>query len=1131
MIKAKSYNYGKKKSLFEIPNINIFGKIYEFFKKYVFIWSVGVINKKLTNDNQKWWNSSSKKWEIKSLLTTKVWIFLLLFFVFVPFVIWASAFYIYILQDLPDLSSIEKISSIPQSINIADRNGKVLYKYSPIENREYISYNEINENVINAIIAVEDQNFWSHGWIDIQWIVRAGLKDLVSGKSEGASTITQQLIKNLFLTNQKSVVRKLKEITLAIKLDNLIQSQINKLYPNGSPEQNSKEAKKKIMEMYLNYIFLGNNSYGIESASHVYFGTSAKNLDILQSAIIATLPKAPSTYDPYRNKDLVMWKLTIKDPDWLSVSLSWELWSLLQSKINNLIITNENKFSRNNSSFRSFIVWLLDFDFQYWSGSYKISYTIWRKDISLERMYVEWYIDESQIKAAFLEWLFDFNFRRQKVKMQAPHFVNYILDTIKTPNNQYIWDYSEEMIQKWWFTITTTLDSNTQKMAEDSVAWSIKNVNWYGANNTALIHLDTINWDILAYVWSADFYNEQINWQVDILRSKQQPWSTIKPLVYALWFMTLPLTLDTDIYDIEFKRWDYDPNNFDDKFMWPMPIRKALAYSRNIPAIKMFLAAWWEDMFIAFLKSLWVTSINKPKWWFGSSMWIWSAEMTPIDLAMSYSHLSAMWKPAKINPILEIKKFDNTILYKRPNTKAEQIIPSGVAYLIRSILSNTKNLPPERIWEFAFPIKFAGKTWTTNKEANSKWVKYPKDGWMVAYTPSKVTVFWAWNTNDQPLKINAYWWWMNNQTRKLFWWKLLKAGLINNENPTPVEVKEVTISKLSGKIATQSTPQKYIVTTMWYINKLPSQNDDAAVAIQVDRLCGGKVSQLTPASDIITSYIIQPATFMPNKNDLWDIAKYLWFGNRFKNGTWTDNGYTDVYSSQPTQVCEERYLQQTLTGSTGQIIDNITNTGWDKTTPTTTSIPDENINTTKDLQLSILKPTNNSKVFKEFAIWYNTKWWNLPINISVSINWQNIWNYSYTKDDVTDIKNISIDGDNSKNFEIIVVATDSTSKSVSKSINITVENNDKQPPFIISSKTTVKKSWEWLYSVNLLFSDQDSKVKWWKIFNSKWVKITDFNWNLANFDTSETKIIKYEVSDAADNIAKWEVDISSFTKT
>lgn len=1134
MIKAKSYNYGKKKEWFglNIPSIDtsFISKQFSMLHEYIYNNLLG-INKRLQNKSSTQTQSTNT---YKSSYSNKDWfisknrLYLLWFFVLIPFTIWFWLFYIYILKDLPDLSSIEVINSIPQSINIADRNWKILYKYSPIENREYVSYDEISENMINAIVAVEDQNFRNHWGIDVQWIIRAGIKDLLYNKSEWASTITQQLIKNLFLTNEKKMTRKLKEITLAIKLDNLINSQINKLYPNASEEENQKEAKKRIVEMYLNYIFLWNNSYWVQSASHVYFWTSAKNLDILQSAIISTLPKAPSTYDPYKNRDLVMWKITATDSEWWKIEITWDIKNSLKIKVYDLLTNNNEKFSRSNSSFRSFVVWLLSFDFEYWSWIYKISYNEWRKDISLERMYVEWYIDESQIKNAFFEWLFDFKFEKQRVKIDSPHFVYYVLDLIKQQNNWYIWDYTEEMIEKWWFTIITTLDSNIQKMAEDSVANSMKTINWYWANNTALIHLDSINWDVLAYIWSTDFYNDQINWQVDILRSKQQPWSTIKPLVYTLWFMSLPLTLDTDIYDIEFKMWSYSPNNFDDKFMWPMPLRKSLAYSRNIPAIKMFLSIWWEELFIPFLKSLWVTSIIPPKWWFWASMAIWSAEMTPLDLAKAYTHLSAMWKPWKLDPIMEIKKFDDTILYKRQNEKAEQIVPSGVAYLLWNILSDPKNLPSDWIREFNFPIKFAWKTWTTNKEANAKWVKYPKDGWMVAYTPSKVTVFWAGNTNDQALRINAFWWWMNNQTWRLFWWKLLKAWLIINEIPTDVETKEVTISRLSGKLATKNTPSKYVVTSMWYINKLPTEFDDAANTIQIDNLCNGKVSELTPASDIISSYIVKPATFMPNKNDLADIAKYLWFRQKkYYWGTWSklDWSYDDVFSAEPTQVCEERYLEITETWWNEQdMIDNIATT-WNNYSWTITTWEKK-----KDMQLSILKPTNNAKVYKEFALWFNIKWSNLPINVTVNIDWQNIWNYSYNKSNVTDIKNISIDWDSKKSFEVSVSSTDSNNQTITKSIKVNVWDTDKNPPYIIKNKTTVKNSWEWSYSINLLFSDQESKVKWWSIYDSKWTKITDFNWNLASFDTTEATMLKYEITDWVWNTAKWDFNISSYTK-
>jgi membrane carboxypeptidase/penicillin-binding protein PbpC len=119
-----------------------------------------------------------------------------------------------------------------------------------------------------------------------------------------------------------------------------------------------------------------------------------------------------------------------------------------------------------------------------------------------------------------------------------------------------------------------------------------------------LIHLDSIKGDVLAYVGSADFDNLTIKGQNDMVRAPVQPGSSIKPLWYALGFMKLPLTLDTQIFDINFAIGDYDPQNADGKFNGSMPLRKALAYSRNIPAVKMYFAVGEENEFVKFAESM-----------------------------------------------------------------------------------------------------------------------------------------------------------------------------------------------------------------------------------------------------------------------------------------------------------------------------------------------------------------------------------------------------------------------------------------------------------------------------------------------------------------------------------------------
>jgi penicillin-binding protein 1A len=170
---------------------------------------------------------------------------------------------------MPKISAIQE-KGFSQATTITDRNGEVLYKLYD-ENREYVEFEKISSNFVNAIIAVEDQRFWTNGGIDVFGIGRAALRDLRSGDSHGASTITQQLIKNMLLTSEKKISRKLKEVFLAMQINDYIANDLQKKYKNLSQKESDRKVKEKIFELYSNYIFFGNNAYGIETAAMTYF--------------------------------------------------------------------------------------------------------------------------------------------------------------------------------------------------------------------------------------------------------------------------------------------------------------------------------------------------------------------------------------------------------------------------------------------------------------------------------------------------------------------------------------------------------------------------------------------------------------------------------------------------------------------------------------------------------------------------------------------------------------------------------------------------------------------------------------------------------------------------------------------
>ena len=161
------------------------------------------------------------------------------------------------------------------------------------EKRIFVPYDAIPKNVINSFLSAEDKNFFSHPGVDAKGLMRAiinNIENIINSKRlEGASTITQQVAKNFLLTNEVSINRKIKEAILAFRIERAL-------------------TKERILELYLNQIYLGSGAYGVAAASLEYFDKSIKELNYNEAALLAALPKAPSKYNPYRNKDLAKFR-------------------------------------------------------------------------------------------------------------------------------------------------------------------------------------------------------------------------------------------------------------------------------------------------------------------------------------------------------------------------------------------------------------------------------------------------------------------------------------------------------------------------------------------------------------------------------------------------------------------------------------------------------------------------------------------------------------------------------------------------------------------------------------------------------------------------------------------------------
>ena len=194
-------------------------------------------------------------------------------------------------NNIPDYKFLKNYKP-PVSSKVYSGNGDLVADFSK-EKRIFVPYGSIPKNVINAFLSAEDKNFFSHPGVDAKGVLRAIVNNvknvLTSKRLEGASTITQQVAKNFLLTNEVSLNRKIKEAILAFRIERAL-------------------SKERILELYLNQIYLGSGAYGVAAASLEYFDKSIKELNYEEAALLAALPKAPSKYNPYRNIELAKFR-------------------------------------------------------------------------------------------------------------------------------------------------------------------------------------------------------------------------------------------------------------------------------------------------------------------------------------------------------------------------------------------------------------------------------------------------------------------------------------------------------------------------------------------------------------------------------------------------------------------------------------------------------------------------------------------------------------------------------------------------------------------------------------------------------------------------------------------------------
>src|SRR3989339_246449 len=347
--------------------------------------------------------------------------------------------------------------------------------------------------------------------------------------------------------------------------------------------------------------------------------------------------------------------------------------------------------------------------------------------------------------------------------------------------------YGEKMVEQGGLKIYTTLDIYKQKIAEDVInELAEKNEKDYNATNASLISIDPKTGQVLAMVGSRDYFNNDIDGQVNITTSNRQPGSSLKPLVYATMFLK-GYTPNTILYDVitsfsTNKDEPYEPHNYDNKEHGPVTIRKALAGSLNIPAVKAIYLADIDKVLELATDMGYTTLTDKNR--FGLSLVLGGAEVKLIEHVNAYGVFAREGIFHPITTILKIEDKDGNLI-EEAETKEKKVLDPKIARLINDVLSDNAARAyafGERNWLTLSDRPVAAKTGTTNDY---------RDAWTIGYTPSIVTGVWVGNNNNSQMKKGA----AGGVVAAPIWHNYMKKVLGN----TPIEgVKKIEIEK-TGK--------------------------------------------------------------------------------------------------------------------------------------------------------------------------------------------------------------------------------------------------------------------------------------------------------------------------------------------
>lgn len=720
-----------------------------------------------------------------------------------------------------------------QTAKILDVNGDLIAELNSQEGgaRTTVPLERISPFMVHAVVALENERFFDDpGW---DWIAigRAVVQNTAAGQVEsGASTITQQIAEQLVLRQSTTTPDlKLREIVIA--------AEIAKQY-----------SKEFILQLYLNEIFFGNQSYGVEAAAQFYFDVSANDLNLPQSALLAGMISSPITYNPVRagDEDLATYN---QRRDGAFQRMEFVMQRMQQ--VGCLPIPGQP------------------------AGGFCVDANVVRQSA----------VDTARVKAA--------RYEPRDVEFKYPHFVQFVVAQVERIFG------TGEMFRRG-FIIRTTINPAVQDVAESAMDQTMAALIATGVNTGSVIAVDPRSGAIRAMVGSPDFNNESIDGQVNGALTFQQPGSAIKPIVYAGALEGADANGDgiMDYLTPASILWDvpttfpntnpqYSPVNFDRQFHGPVAVRYALQNSYNIPAIKAYQYIG-EAKFRDIAGRLGLVFPENAI--FGLPTGIGATETTLYSMVQAFGTLANNGTRAPLYAIDSVTDINNTPV-TLPDRPTSQAVQPQISYMISNILSD------DQARGLAFPtngwLTINGLPTSNTVAAKTGTTDGARDLWTMGYTRNAVVGVWLGRPDNGTTLVQDG----GYGSAAPLWNRVMSTMLGTMPRPegfaNPGGVVQAQICATTGTLPAANCPS--LRTELFLQNQPPPGPESSFVRnIEIDTWTGLLANEFCPDNRTAGTVINIP-----------DAAAVAWLNSPAGAGTAAQLGITSsTIANPPTQACD-----------------------------------------------------------------------------------------------------------------------------------------------------------------------------------------------------------------------------------